>query len=132
MTRNFEKNFPRKYIIKMSTKTVRELRSIAKDKDLRGYYKLKKDDLVALLLEQSAEEIPSPPPRSKGKKRRPVVHVKIIPSPQEIKNVTSKAFPRVKSSIFGLHDTAKKTLRGDVEGEARRKIKKKKKKNASI
>ena len=54
MTRNFEKNFPRKYIIKMSTKTVRELRSIAKDKDLHGYYKLKKDDLVALLLEQSA------------------------------------------------------------------------------
>ena len=38
----------------MSTKTVRELRSIAKDKDLHGYYKLKKDDLVALLLEQSA------------------------------------------------------------------------------
>ena len=54
MTRNFEKNFSRKYIIKMSTKTVRELRSIAKDKDLHGYYKLKKDDLVALLLEQSA------------------------------------------------------------------------------
>ena len=65
----------------MSTKTVRELRSIAKDKDLRGYYKLKKDDLLALLLEQSAKEIPSPPPRSKGKKRRPVVHVKIIPRP---------------------------------------------------
>ena len=34
----------------MNTKTVRELRSIAKDKSLRGYYKLKKDDLVALLL----------------------------------------------------------------------------------
>ena len=39
----------------MNTKTVRELRSIAKDKGLRGYYKLKKDDLVTLLLEQSAE-----------------------------------------------------------------------------
>ena len=40
----------------MNTKTVRELRSIAKDKDLHGYCKLKKDDLVALLLEQSAEK----------------------------------------------------------------------------
>ena len=34
-----------------NTKTLRELRSIAKDKGLRGYYKLKKADLVALLLE---------------------------------------------------------------------------------
>ena len=36
----------------MNTKTVRELRSIVRDKDLRGYYKFKKADLVALLLEQ--------------------------------------------------------------------------------
>ena len=53
----------------MNTKTVRELRSIAEDKGLRGFYKLKKDDLVALLLEQLAEETPAPAPRSKGKKR---------------------------------------------------------------
>ena len=52
----------------MSTKTVRELRSIAKDKGLHGYYRLKKDDLVALLLEQSAEQIPPPPPRARGRK----------------------------------------------------------------
>ena len=32
----------------MNTKTVRELRSIAKDKGFRGYSKLKKTDLVAL------------------------------------------------------------------------------------
>ena len=43
----------------MNTKTVREMRSIAKDKALRGYCKLKKDDLVALLLEKSAEEMPT-------------------------------------------------------------------------
>ena len=36
----------------MNTKTVRELRSIARDKGLRGYYKFRKTDLVALLLEQ--------------------------------------------------------------------------------
>ena len=49
----FWKKIPQKHIIKMNTKTVRELRSTAKDKGLRGYYKLKKDDLAALLLEQS-------------------------------------------------------------------------------
>ena len=51
MTRNIEKSFPGEHIIKMNGKTVRELRSIAKDKGLHGYYKLKKADLVALLLE---------------------------------------------------------------------------------
>ena len=68
----------------MNTKTVRELRSIAKDKGLRGYYKLKKDDLVALLLEQSAEELPTAPPRARERERRPVLPVKIIPSLQEM------------------------------------------------
>ena len=82
MTRNFEKNFPGKHIIKMNTKTVRELRSIAKDKGLHGYYKLKKADLVALLLEQSAEELPTLPPRTRGKERRSALPVKIISSPQ--------------------------------------------------
>ena len=33
------------------------MRSIVKDKGLHGYYRLKKDDLIALLLEKSAEEI---------------------------------------------------------------------------
>ena len=106
----------------MNTKIVRELRRIAKDKGLRGYYKFKKDDLVALLLEQSAEEIPAPPPTSRGEGggRRPIVPVKIIPSPQEIKNATSKAFSKVKSSILELHDSAKKTLTGGVDGEDRK------------
>ena len=67
MTRNFEKNFSGKHIIKMNSKTVRELRSIAKDKGLHGFYKLKKADLVALLLEQSSEEMLTPPPRTSGK-----------------------------------------------------------------
>ena len=71
----------------MNTKTARELRSIAKDKDIRGYYKLKKADLVALLLEQSTEEMSTPQPRSR------------MPGP---------------------HDNVKKTLKGDLESEARR------------
>ena len=68
----------------MNGKTVRELRSIAKDKCLRGYCKLNEDDLVALLLEESADEMPTPPPRTYGKKRRPILPLKIIPDPQEM------------------------------------------------
>ena len=68
----------------MNAKTVRELRSIAKDKGLQGYYKLKKDDLVALLLEQSAEEMPTPPLRARREARSTVLPVKIVSSPQEM------------------------------------------------
>ena len=71
-----------KPIIKMSIKTVNTLRSIVKDKGICGYYKLKKADLIALLLEQSTEEMSTPPPRGKGKERRSVPPVKIIPNPQ--------------------------------------------------
>ena len=87
MTRNFEKIL-RKPIIKMNTKTVRELRTIAEDKGIRGYYNLEKVELVALLLEQSTEEMLTPPTRSK---------------------------------ISGQHDSAKKTLKGDVESEVKKK-----------
>ena len=89
----------------MDTKTIRELRSIAKDKGVRGYYKLKKTDLTALL---SAEETPTPSPRCKGKKIRPSFPVRIIPSLQVIKNTASKAFSRVKNSVLGPHDSFKK------------------------
>ena len=80
MTIKFEKVF----LIRMNTKTVRELRSIAMYKRLRGYYKLKKADLVASLLEQSDEEVLTPPPRVSGKERRRALPVKIIPSSQEM------------------------------------------------
>ena len=78
MTRNFEKKFSGQHIIKMNSKTVHELRSIG----LHGYYKLEKADLVALLLEQSYEEMPAPPLRASGKERRHVLSVKIVSSPQ--------------------------------------------------
>ena len=60
------------------------MRSIAKDKGLRGFYKLKKAGLLALLLEQSSEEMPTPPPRASGKERRRALPIKIISSPQEM------------------------------------------------
>ena len=76
---------------------IRELRSIAKDKRLRGFYKA---DVLALLLEQSSEEMPTPAPRSKGEKKRPVLPVKIIPSPQVMagfeKEEIKKSRPVVK------------------------------------
>ena len=83
MTRN-KNNQMTEPIIKMSAKTINELRSIAKDKGLCGYYKLKKADLIALLLEKPTEKVPTPPPRCKGKRRRSVLSIKIIPSPQEM------------------------------------------------
>ena len=92
----------------MNTKTVRELRSIAKDKGLHGYYKLKKADLVALLLEQSSEEMPTPPPRASGKEERRALPVKIISSPQEMdefeKEEMKKSRPVVKNRLNEWYD----------------------------
>ena len=79
MTIRLSKNFSGKHIMKMNTKTVRELRSIVKDKGLHGFYKLTKADLLALLLEKSSEEMPTPPPRASGKEGRRTLPVKIIP-----------------------------------------------------
>ena len=107
----------------MNTKPVRELRSIAKDKGLRGYYKLKKDDLIALLLEQLAEEIPTPPPRARWKERRPVLSVKLIPSPQEMdefeKEEMKKSRPVVKSSLSELYDQLIDYVRKPIKNAVR-------------
>ena len=57
MTKKFKKKkFSGKHIIKMNTKTIRELRSNAKDMVLLGFYKLNKTDLLALSLEQLSEK----------------------------------------------------------------------------
>ena len=84
------------------------MRSNAKDKGFRGFYKLKKAELLTLLLEQSAEEMPAPAPRSKGKERRPVLPVKIIPSPQEMdefgKEEMKKSRPMVKNKLTEWYD----------------------------
>ena len=83
------------------------MRSIAKDKGPCSFYKLKKTDLLALLLQHSSEGMSMPEPRSKGTGRRPVLPVKIIPSPQEIdefeKKEMKKSRPLVKSRLGKLH-----------------------------
>ena len=104
MSINFEKNFSGKHIIKINTKTVRELKSIAKDKDLHCYYKHKKADLVALLLDQSAQKKKRRREKEEMKKSRPLVKNKLKKwydwlvdyIPKTIKNAASKAFLRAK------------------------------------
>ena len=87
----------------MNTKTIRELRSKLKDKGLRGFYNLKKAGLLALLLEQSSEEMPTSPPRVSGTERRCALPVKIISSPQEMdefeKEEIKKSRPVVKNRL---------------------------------
>ena len=57
--------------IKMNSKTLHELRDIAKQQDVGGYYKLWKADLIPYLLEQPIQETSIPLPRTKEYKRRP-------------------------------------------------------------
>ena len=83
--------------------------------------------IFALLLEKLAEEIPTSAPRSKGKKRRSVSPVKILPSTQEIKNAASKAFSNVKNSMLGLHIVLKRHGRVMWKTRLEMKIKKKRK-----
>ena len=107
MNEKVEENFSGKHIIKMNIKAIFELRSIAKDKGLCGFYKLKKADLLALLLEESSKETPAPSPKSKCKEGRLALPVKIIPSPQELdefeKKEMKKSRPVVESRLSRLH-----------------------------
>ena len=103
-----KKLFSGKHITKMDTKTARQLRTIAKGKDLHRYYKLKKSDLVALLLEQSAEEMPTSPQRASGKEKRCALPIRIISSPQEMdefeKEEIRKSRPVVKNRLNEWYD----------------------------
>ena len=98
MNKKVEENFSGKHIIKMNTKEIFELRSIAKDKGLCGFHKLKKADLLALLLEESSKEMPTPSPKSKCKEGRRALPVKIIPSPQEMDEFEKKRDEKEQAS----------------------------------
>lgn len=62
--------------------------------------------------------MPVPPPMSKGNKRRLVFPIKILLSPQGIKNKASRISSRTKNSMLTQYDGSKKILEGDVENEA--------------
>ena len=57
-------------ITKMNNQIVRVLRATSKEQDLRGYYKLKKADLISLLSVQSTQEMQIPPSRTRKHKRK--------------------------------------------------------------
>ena len=64
----------------MDNKTIKELRALAKERDLRGFWKLRKADLIALLNEDIT---PKRPPRSiRG--RRAVRKATIVESAQDM------------------------------------------------
>ena len=43
----------------MNNQTVHELRNVAKNRDLCGYYRIRKADLTALISEKSTQEMSS-------------------------------------------------------------------------
>ena len=135
-------------MIKMNNLTVRELRAIAKERGLHGFYKLLKTELVSLL------DTPVRPPRRPGQKKafgkvtllpkpedidifeqqemqknRSVVKTKLnewynwladyVPKP--IREPVSNAFSKVKNHIMGLYNGVKEkfVLKDEVEEQAK-------------
>lgn len=87
--------FPQKKIynitestIKGNNQTVRELRTIAKVQGPRGYYQLRKADLIVYqnnrFKEQTTQGIPTPLAETKRYKREPVHPGKIISHSQDV------------------------------------------------
>ena len=64
--------------------------------------------MVALLLEKSFQEMPTPPPRVRGGERRLLLPIKIISSPQEMdefeKEAMNKRRPMVKNRLNERYD----------------------------
>ena len=95
-TTTSNKNLDSSPIIKMNNQTIRELRAIAKERGLRGYYKLRKAELVSLL------DTPIRPPRRPGPKKS-LGRVTLLPKPEEMDQFElqemAKTRPVVKSKL---------------------------------
>ena len=76
----------------MNNQTIKELRAIAKERGLRGYYKLRKAKLVAFL------EAPIRPPRRPGQKRS-LGRAAIVPKPEEIDLFEQQEMTRTRSVV---------------------------------
>ena len=79
-------------VIKMNNQTIRELRAIAKERGLRGYYKIRKAELVSLL------EAPIRPPRRPGQKRS-LGRAAIVPKLEEIDLFEQQEMTRTRSVV---------------------------------
>ena len=77
----------------MNNQTVNELRALAKERGLRGYYKLKKADLISLL-----EDRPKRPVRRSGE-RRPLRQVIVLPTPEAMDNFERKEMSKKRSVV---------------------------------
>ena len=120
-------------VIKMSNQTIRELRAIAKERGLRGYFKLRKAELISLLgtsVRPEPEKSPSrvtllPKPEDMDSfelqemaKTRSAVRSKLNEwydwlvgyVPESIKKPVSSAFSKAKSHIMKLYGNVKERL----------------------
>ena len=100
----------------MNTQTVKELRALAKERGLKGYYKLRKAELVGLL-----DDTPTPMDvfeKQEMMKNRLVVQSKlnewynwlVSSVPKSIKEPASNTFSRARSGILELYNNTKKKL----------------------
>ena len=85
----------------MNNHNMQELRAIAKERGLRGYYKLRKTELISLL------ETPIWPPRRPGPKKS-LGKVTLLPKPEDMdvfeQQEMVKTRPVVKSKLTEWRD----------------------------
>ena len=79
-------------VIKMNNQTIRELRAIAKERGLRGYYKLRKAELVSIL------ETSMRPPRRPGQ-RMNLSRAVILPRPDQMDVFEQQEMARTRSAV---------------------------------
>ena len=89
-------------ITKMNNQTIKVLRAIAKERGLRGYFKLRKAELVSLLETSLMRPLRRPgPKKSLGK-------VTLLPKPEDMDSFElqemAKTRPGVKSKLTEWHD----------------------------
>ena len=77
----------------MLNKTVRELKAIAKERDIRGYYKMRKAELTSLL------EVPQRPPRRKSGHSRRLRRADIQPTPEAMNVFEREEFVKIRPTI---------------------------------
>ena len=80
-------------VIKMNNQTIRELRAIAKERGLRGYYKLRKAELVSSLKETLIR-----PSRRPGQ-RKSLGKVTLLPKPEEMDTFEQQEMTRTRSVL---------------------------------
>ena len=79
-------------VIKMNNQNIKELRASAKERGLKGYYKLKKAELVDLL------ETPIRPPRRPGQ-RKPLRQVTVLPKPEDMDKFEQQEMMKNRSVV---------------------------------